>query len=230
MNHLQSSNSEDQQTKKSACAAYRIFQEANKQQSCWSWKAEDCHLQFPPTIEITTNCSRLGTMNFSLTLAVLCPHSYMIEPTNSISLQIPDKKWSHSTIKGSGKCFSSEQGIWGNWCKACELGPWWHFFAYFHQLQFDQHVFSTDLELGCGLLRSWQELGIGSFSGDSLKLAKIVMDKNSYEFSSFLWILVHHNFFGHEMAPLVEGLHWILITLQIPEFQIFAYLWVIKKV
>jgi hypothetical protein len=59
-------------------------------------------------------------------------------------------------------------------------------------------IFSTDLELGCGLVRSWQELGIGSFSGNSSKLAKIVMDKNSYEFSSF---------FGHEMAPLVEGLH-----------------------
>jgi hypothetical protein len=36
------------------------------------------------------------------------------------------------------------------------------FFAYFHQLQFDQHVFSTDLELGCGLFRNWQELGLGS--------------------------------------------------------------------
>ncbi len=52
------------------------------------------------------------------------------------------------------------------------------FFAYFHQLQIDQHIFSTDLELGCGLGRNWQELGIGSFSGDSLKLAKLVMDKN----------------------------------------------------
>ncbi len=173
-------------------------------------------LQLPGNHELLQN-----TTSFSLTLAVLCLHSYLIEPTNSISLQIPDKKWSHSTIKGSGKCFSSEQGIWGNWCKACELGPWWDFFAYFHQLQFDQHIFSTDLELGCGLVRSWQELGIGSFSGNSSKLAKIVMDKNSYEFSSF---------FGHEMAPLVEGLHWILITLQIPEFQIFAYFWVIKKV
>ncbi len=67
------------------------------------------------------------------------------------------------------------------------------------------HIF-----INCNLINTFSQLiwnlGVGfSETGksweldlDSLKLAKIVMDKNSYEFSSF---------FGHEMAPLVEGLH-----------------------